>query len=159
MHNIEIEVMEKFCYLDDVENENGIAELAVTNRIRCGWSKFRQLAPVLTAKDTSLTMRGKMYSSAVRSNKVHGSETWPITRELERTLEQAEMWMCGKRLHDRVPSAELRDRLGMENISTVLQRNRLRWFGHVQRKPDNDWTKRCIEYSKLSGPNCKGDRR
>ena len=64
--------------------------------------------------------------------------------------------MCGKRLHDRVPLAELRDRLGIENISTVLQSNRLRWVGHVQRKPDNDWTKCCMKYPILSCPNCKG---
>ena len=57
-------------------------------------------------------------------------------------------------LCDRVPSAELRDRLGIENVSAVLQRNRLRWFEHVQRKPDSDWTKRCMEYPKLSGSNC-----
>ena len=64
--------------------------------------------------------------------------------------------MCGKWLCDKVPSAELRDRLGIENISTVLQRKRPRWFGHVQRKLDKNWTKRCMEYPKLSGPNCKG---
>ena len=60
---------------------------------------------------------------------LYGSETWSITKKLERTLERTEIrmvrWLCGKRLHDRVPSAELRDRLGTENISTVLQRNRL----------------------------------
>ena len=60
--------------------------------------------------------------------------------------------MYAKRLRDRVLSAELRVRLGIENISTVLQRIRLRWFQHVQRKPDNDWTKRCMEYLKLNGP-------
>ena len=151
----EIEMVEKFCYLGDMESTNGTFELAVTNRIRCSWSKFGQLALMLTAKDTSLTMQGKVYISAVRSNKVgqlglHGSETYPIAKELERTLEQSEIrmvrWMCDKRLCDRVPSAELRDRLGIENISTILQRKRLRWFGHVQRKPDKDWTKRCMEW-------------
>jgi len=105
-------------------------------------------------------MRRKVCSSAVSSSILHGSETWQITKELERTLERAEMrmvrWMCGKRLRDRVPSSEVRDRLGIESISTVLQRNRLRWFGHVQRKLDDDWTKRCLEYPKLCEPNCRG---
>ena len=59
-----------------------------------------------------------MYSSGVRSSILHGSETWTITKELKRTPERTEMrmvrWMCGKRLCDRVPSAELRDRLGIE---------------------------------------------
>jgi len=28
----------------------------------------------------------------------------------------------------------------------ILQQNRLRWYGHVLRKEDNDWIKKCIEY-------------
>lgn len=90
----------------------------------------------------------------------HGSETWPITKELERKLERTEMrkvrWVCVKCLQDKVPPAELRDRLGIESISTVLQRNRLRCFGHVQKKLDDVWTKKCIQSPKWSGPNCKG---
>jgi len=29
---------------------------------------------------------------------------------------------------------------------SVLQKNRLRWYGHVLRKEDNDWVKKCIDY-------------
>jgi len=28
----------------------------------------------------------------------------------------------------------------------VLQQNGLQWYGHVLRKEDNDWVKKCIEY-------------
>jgi len=31
----------------------------------------------------------------------------------------------------RVPSKELRERLGIDNIILVLQQSRLRWYGHV----------------------------
>jgi len=27
-----------------------------------------------------------------------------------------------------------------------LQQNRLRWYGHVLRKEDDDWVKKCMEY-------------
>ena len=37
--------------------------------------------------------------------------------------------MCGIQLKDRLPSKELRDRLGIEDIALVLQQNRLRWYG------------------------------
>jgi len=26
----------------------------------------------------------------------------------------------------------------------MIKKSRLRWFGHVERKDDNDWVKRCI---------------
>jgi hypothetical protein len=52
-------------------------------------------------------------------------------------------WMYGISLRDRVPSEELRVWVGVEAISDVCMRNRLRWFGHVERKEDDDWVKRC----------------
>ena len=40
-------------------------------------------------------------------------------------------WMCGVKLKDRLPSKELRERLGIDDIALVLQQNRLRWYGHA----------------------------
>jgi len=37
-------------------------------------------------------------------------------------------------------------RLELADIISVLQQNRLRWYGHVLRKEDNDWVKKCMEY-------------
>ena len=36
----------------------------------------------------------------------------------------------------------MRERLA----ALVLQHNRLRWYGHVLRKYDDDWVKKCMEY-------------
>jgi len=55
-------------------------------------------------------------------------------------------WMCGIKLKDRLPSKELRERLGLDDIALILQRNRLHWYGHVLRKDDDDWVKKCMEY-------------
>ena len=54
-------------------------------------------------------------------------------------------WMCGVKLKDRLPSKELRERLGVDDIALVLHQNRLRWYGHVLRK-DDDWVKKCMEH-------------
>ena len=37
-------------------------------------------------------------------------------------------WMCDVRVKDRVPSKELRERLGIDDIILILQQNRLRWY-------------------------------
>ena len=55
--------------------------------------------------------------------------------------------LAGSNLHCLVKRCkELRERLGVDDIALVLQRNRLRWYGHVLRKDDDDWVKKCIEY-------------
>jgi len=59
-------------------------------------------------------VRGRLYSSCVRSSMLHGSETWPVRKENEVALQRAEMrmvrWMCGVKLQERVLSKELRRR-------------------------------------------------
>jgi len=44
-------------------------------------------------------------------------------------LQRAEMrmviWMCNVKVKDRVPSKELRERLGIDDIILILQQNRL----------------------------------
>ena len=55
-------------------------------------------------------------------------------------------WMCGVKLNERKKSEELRELLGLEPVSLMMKKSRLRWFGHVERKDDNDWVKRCITW-------------
>jgi len=33
--------------------------------------------------------------------------------------------------------------LGLEPVSVVIKKGRLRWFGHVELKDDTDWIKCC----------------
>ena len=80
---------------------------------------------------------------------LHESETLPVRKENEVALQRAEMrivrWMCNVKTKDRVPSKELRERLGIYDIILTLQQNRLQWYGHVLRKEDTDWVKKCME--------------
>ena len=47
----------------------------------------------------------------------------------EMALQRAEMrmvrWMCGMKMKDRVSNKELRERLGVVDITSLLQQNRL----------------------------------
>ena len=63
--------------------------------------------------------------------------------------------MCGVKLKDRLPSKELRERLGIVDIALILQQNRLRWYGHVLRKDDDDWVKKSMKYE-AEGPRPRG---
>jgi len=60
--------------------------------------------------------------------------------------------MCGVKLKDRVPSKEVRQRLGLDDVMLVLQQNTLQWAA----KKDNDWVKKCIEY-KVEGARPRGE--
>jgi len=55
-------------------------------------------------------------------------------------------WKCGVHLKR---SAELNSRLGIECITEVVRRSRLRWFGHVKRKDIVMIGFQCVEVLKL----------
>ena len=66
------------------------------------------------------------------------AETWPMKVEHELKMNRMSMirWMCGVKLNDRKKSEELRELLGLEPVSLMIKKSRLRWFGHVERKND-----------------------
>ena len=65
---------------------------------------------------------------------VYGSDTWPMRRvEDQQRVERMERMMirlmCGVSMRDRIPSDELRRRLGFDSVSGIVRGNSLRWFG------------------------------
>jgi len=47
-------------------------------------------------------------------------------------------WMCGVKLNEGKKSEELRELFRLEPVSLMIKKSRLRWFGQVERKDDND---------------------
>ena len=74
---------------------------------------------------------------------VYASETWAVRIEEEQRMEKNENITWGVTLRDKVPTVELRERLGIEDVAEVMRRSRLRWFGHVERKEVDDWVSAC----------------
>jgi len=77
-----------------------------------------------------------------------GSETWPMKIEHELKMNRTEMsvirWMCRVKLNERKKSEELGELLGLEPVSLMIKKSRLRWFGHVERKDEYVASSVCI---------------
>ena len=75
------------------------------------------------------------------------SASWFVDAGLK--FERAEMqmirWMCGISLKDRRTNEELRRLVGVEPIATFIRSGRLIWYGHVTRKGDKDWVRKCMK--------------
>ena len=102
--------------------------------------KFRELLPFLSSRAPPLEMKAGVHASCVRSSMTYGSETRPLLVGLK--FERAEMqmirWMCGISLKDKRTNEELRRLVGVEPIPTFIRSGRLRWYGHMMRKGDED---------------------
>jgi len=86
---------------------------------------------------------------------MHGSEKVEHELMINRTEMSMIRWMCGVKLNERKKSEELRELLGFEPVSLMIKKSRLRWFGHVERKDDNDWVRRCKTW-KVEGIRQRG---
>ena len=133
----------------------GGCDSAIAARCCVAWGKFRRLLPILTSKDLSPKVRGKVYSACVRSAMLHGSETWgPNAADLQRLRRNDRSmirWICGVKDRQEVPSDQLLRKLGICEITAVLRCRRLRWAGHVAR------AKSCINKVKdMKVSGCKG---
>ena len=109
----------------------GGCEIAVTNRVKTAWKKFRELLPVLTSRHLSYKTHGHVYSSCVQSAMLHASETWPLTKTNLQGLQRNDRAMirqiCSIKPEDgaTVRSSELLAKLELEDLDLILRERRL----------------------------------
>ena len=106
---------------------------------------WKKLAHILTRKELHKRVRGTIYTAAMRSTMLYSAETWALrneeTEKLERTQAKMVRWMAGVRKASQVPGETLRRAFGLEPVSDVLRRTRLRWFGQIARRGPEHVTK------------------
>ena len=138
--HIDGEIVDKLCYLGDMLRQEGGCEHAILKSIQTDWLKFRELSGLLIGKGMSLKSKGIIYTTCIRSAMLYGSETWPTKIEDIRKIQRSEMrmlrWMTGVSLSERNSNECVRSMLAIDDIGEVMQRNRLRWFGHVERRDE-----------------------
>ena len=61
--------------------------------------------------------------------------------------------MCGRK--DGVPAERMRREMGVLAIMDAIKLGRLRWFGHVKRREEGNWVRRCMDME-IEGKNPKG---
>ena len=65
--------------------------------------------------------------------------------------------MCGVTFLDKIPSEELKTRIGLEKeIVEAMRQSRLGWYGHVMKK-DKEGVKQCMNMT-VEGTSLKGRR-
>ena len=117
----------------------GGCELSTTTHVKTNWKKFKELKPVISSHHLSFKIRGRVYSSCVRSAMLHASETWPATKPCLQCQQQNDRAMIRQICNIKPPdtatirSTELLARLGIEDLDLILKERRIRWYGHVER--------------------------
>ncbi|GJW46904.1 retrovirus-related pol polyprotein LINE-1 [Tanacetum coccineum] len=100
---------ESFRYLGSVIHRSGRIDEDITHRIRTRWMRWRATSGVLCDKRVPL--------------------------KVEMTELRMLRWTCGKTMLDMIPNGVFRAKLEVESIIYKMREGRLRWFGHVKKRP------------------------
>ena len=111
--------------------------------------KWRELTGVLCDKRMPVHIKGKVYKAAVRPAMLYGAECWPLKKYQEEKLHTAEMrmlrWAGGVSRLDHIKNIHVRGSFRVAPIGEKMTEGRLRWYGHVSRRPPEHMTRKVME--------------
>ncbi|KAL6561231.1 hypothetical protein OROMI_016832 [Orobanche minor] len=128
-----------FRYLGSIIQKDGELDGDVAHRIKAGWLKWKSATGVLCDPDMPYRLKGKFYRTAIRPALLYGTECWAVKQCHVQKMNVTEMrmlrWMCGHTKKDRLRNEVIREKVRVASIEDKMMENRLRWFGHVRRRP------------------------
>ena len=81
---------------------------------------------------------------------MYGSETWVLTERLKSKLQAAEMkvlrLIMGVTKFDHKKNVDIRAALGIEPLVLTLEKNMLRWYGHLHRRGPESRAKELMDW-------------
>nr|GEV63279.1 hypothetical protein [Tanacetum cinerariifolium] len=116
---------------------------------------FRYLGSMIHRSGTI----GEDVAHRIGVSMLYGSECWPITKAQAKRVEVTELrmlrWTCGITMVDMIPNVVFRAELDVDSIIDKMREGRLRWFGHVKRRPQTAHVRR-VEAMLVEGSRRRG---
>ena len=151
-----VEEVQHFKYLGSMITPSGQPVEEVKARISAAHAVFAQLNKSLwRRREISLRTKIKIYKAVVRSVLLYGAETWCMREEERRQLEVFDH-SCLRRVtrtrwQDRISNADVRKKCELDVVTRTIQERRLRWLGHVLRRPDTEIINQVLHAKPLRG--------
>ena len=135
---VELPTVTSFKYLGSMFMSQGGSQADVTDRIRIGWMKWKEVSGVMCDRKMPVKLKDKVYKTIIRPAMTYGSECWAVKKKDENKLNSAEMrmlrWARGKTRLDHTRNEDIRKEADIKPVETFLENKRLKWFGHCLRR-------------------------
>ena len=146
----ELNQVESIRYLGSVICESGGCEKDVQARVSASWMKWKEVSAVMNDRRMPMRLKAKVCRTVVRPVMIYGSECWTLKKKDERRMETKEMKMLrrmlGVTLKDRMRNEDVRRRTTVtSSVVSVIEVNKLRWYGHVLRKSEDEVVRQAWE--------------
>lgn len=143
IRNQMIENVEEFSYLGYHVTKDQTIEKEIETRTTKAARAFNMLRHIIWSRKTiSIQAKLRIFRACAMPVLVYGSEVWTLTMAQERRLmafyHRCLRTIVGVNIDDRMSNDQLLKLTGQPFHNEILRRNRLRWFGHVNRSVSND---------------------
>ena len=133
----EIEDVSSFIYLGGTVNNEGGTTEDIRRRLGHARSAYNKLTAIWNSSQIGRKTKIRLFNSNVISVLLYGSETWKMTKGDEHLLDTFLHKSLRRILKvywpQRVSMETVRERAGMEPISSMVKKRRWKWIGHVLR--------------------------
>lgn len=151
-----VEEVEQFKYLGATFTATGQGKDEIAIRISRARAAFVRLQRRLWSRqEIKLSTKARIYQALARTILLYGCETWPLRKEDLHQLDVFDHFCLRRilrvRLSDRIPNAAIRARCKILSLEETLLKRRLRWFGHVLRRPDEEIVRKLVAPNTLPG--------
>ncbi|BHF75255.1 hypothetical protein SprV_0501835100 [Sparganum proliferum] len=139
----QLEEVDSFKYLGARLLSNRQSKDDIVSRIDAARRVFSSLWKCLwIRRDLSIATKIRVYRASVRSVLLYGCECWALRVEDERKLEVFDhhclRTILRVKFTDFVSNETVRTRCDIARITQAIQERRLKWFGHVLRRPPQE---------------------
>ena len=145
-----LEQVNSYKYLGVMIGANGSLREEITQRVGKASKVYGQLGQSFINK-RELTVKTKLsiFNSIYCPTLMYGSESWTLENRDKSRLQATEMKFLrrtfGKTKRDKIRNTTIRDRAKTISLEEKIERNQLRWYGHVCRMAENRIPKQIFE--------------
>lgn len=157
----ELEQVVHFKYLGQQITVDGKSENEIKIRIGTARTCFTSMSSLLTSRHISFQLRLRLVQCYVYSVLLYGSETWTLTKSLEKKIEAFEMWIF-RRLGkiswtEKKTNQEVCTMLNVKpTLLRTIKSRKLQYFGHIKR---HDSICKNIMEGNVEGKRARGRQR
>ena len=95
-----------------------------------------------------IKVKGKVYKTVVRPTMTYAAECWALKKSHMQSMHTTEMrmlrWAGGVTMLDKVRNTHIRGSFGVAPINEKITESRLRWYGHIMRRPEDNMMRRAM---------------
>ena len=151
--------VQEFKYLGSTFTEDGSIDREIEIRTQKANAVTYQLAPILSHPNITMDTKRQLISSIFIPTLCYQCQTWTLGKSHERKITACEMKCLRKTLgitrRDRWRNEDVRTNVGIEPCLQYIDKQRIKWFGHLSRMTPNQPASRAYN-TRYSGYKRKG---